>query len=429
MSYLGISAERVGVWGSGREGVAVATALAESGHAVVVADEAAIDRPGALPESVEFHAGPGALDALAGVDLVLASPGVPRVHPFRAELDAHGVAVSTPTAVWMESHARDVIGVTGTKGKSTTSTLIHLLLRSAGRDAELAGNIGRPLVDVTEPDALVVAELSSYQCAYLTRSPAIAVVTSLYEDHLTWHGSRDAYRRDKARVFTEGAEVLVCDRRTLAEIRTLGVDLPDTVVTTDDDTASLDGVSLSPALALPHNRDNLRLAIATVRHVVGAALTIDAINDVTATFGGLRYRLDVVSGARGRVWISDCLSTTTESTVAALRAYADRDLVLIVGGLERGVDYSLLNDELLAAGHVRVICLPDNGGSMIAPFRAVHPDRVREVDTMEEAVAAALELSDVGTHVLLSPAAPSHNRYRDFAEKSEHFEEILRGLG
>lgn len=426
MSYLGIDASRVGVWGLGREGVAVATALADAGHVVIAADEATMDRPDELPDSVTVHSGTGALDALLDTDLVLASPGVPRVHPFRSVLDARGVAVSTPTAVWMRAHWRDVIGVTGTKGKSTTSTLIHLLLRSAGRDAQLAGNIGRPLVDVTESDALVVAELSSYQCAYLTQSPAIAVVTSLYEDHLTWHGSRDAYRRDKARVFSEGAEVLVCDERTLAEIRSLGVALPPVIITPAE---SLDGVTLSPALAVPHNRENLRLAIAAVRHVVGDALTPSAINDVTASFDGLRYRLEVIGHELGREWVSDCLSTTTESTVAALRAYADRDVVLIVGGLDRGVDYSALNEQLLENDSARVICMPDNGATMIAPFRAAHPDRVRSVDTMEEAVAAALEESTEESVVVLSPAAPSHNRYRDFAAKSEHFESVVHSLG
>jgi UDP-N-acetylmuramoylalanine--D-glutamate ligase len=425
MSFLGISAHRVGVWGLGREGIAVASALAAAGHAVVAADEAAIDRPGGLPESVAVHTGPGALDALLGAELVLASPGVPRVHPFRAELAARGVAVSTPTAVWMREHWRDVIGVTGTKGKSTTSTLIHLLLRSAGRDAELAGNIGRPLVDITEPDALVVAELSSYQCAYLDQSPAIAVVTSLYEDHLTWHGSRDAYRRDKARVFSEGATVLACDDRTLTELRALCVPIPAERIAPVD---SLDGIELSLNLQLPHNRDNVRLAIAVATHVVGDALTNAAINDVTATFGGLRYRLEVVSTARGRTWITDCLSTTTESTVAALRAFADSDVVLIVGGLDRGVDYGPLNDELLAMRSVRVVAMPDNGEAMVAPFAAAHPDRVRSADTMEDAVAAALELGTEGSVVLLSPAAPSHNRYRDYAAKSEHFEAVVTAL-
>lgn len=426
MISWGTDIHRVGVWGAGREGVAIARSLVDAGRDVIVVDEAPTNRPDALDPSVEFRSGEGALAALFDRDLVLVSPGVPRVHPFRAELAARAVTVSTPTAMWMESHWRRVIGVTGTKGKSTTATLIHLLLRSAGRDAELAGNIGRPLVDVTDVDTVVVAELSSYQCAYLTQSPAIAVVTSLYEDHLTWHGSREQYLRDKLRIVSEGAEVLVCDDRTLAQIRSLDVAVPPVVIVADE---SLDGVTLSPTLVVPHNRENLRLAIAVARHVVGDALTSSAINDVTSSFEGLRYRLDVIGHELGREWVSDCLSTTTESTVAALRAYADRDLVLIVGGLERGVDYSALNDELLTMDSVRIVCMPDNGESMITPFRVAHPDRVRSVDTMEEAVAAAVEESAEGSVVLLSPAAPSQNRYRDFAAKSEHFESIVHALG
>ena len=161
--------------------------------------------------------GPEHLDRLRDCDVVFVSPGVPWRQPVFEELRRSGVRISSAADWFMSRHGAATIGVTGTKGKSTTASFLGHLLQQVGVDAVVAGNIGTPLSDLSpEPDdVVVVAELSSQQAALLTTSPAVAVITNLYEDHLDWHGDRDAYYLAKANVFRNGARTLV----TTPEVR------------------------------------------------------------------------------------------------------------------------------------------------------------------------------------------------------------------
>lgn len=419
----------VGVWGMGREGVSVSNLLASEGNRVIAIDEHLLSRPDNLTSSVEFVPGAG-LERFLECDLVVASPGIPRVHPYRHVLESHRVKTTTATNLWMRTRTHDIVGVTGTKGKSTTSALINFLLNSAGIRSELGGNIGIPLTDISDPDAVVVAELSSYHCAYLEHSPRVAVVTSLFQDHLPWHGSLRQYWLDKARIFTEGAEVLICSRVTRDTLLTLGVDLPAKIRTSD--AAALDHMQarlLPEALSAPHNVENLKLALLAVEEVSGFAVDLDSLYKSLPRFQALPHRLEVISRRDGRIWVDDSLSTTPESVVAAIESFVDRDLVLIVGGMDRGIDYSLLAAALFdRTPRIQVVCLPDHGLEMVASYQQAHASLVHSVQNMREAVEVARRVSGADSLIVLSPGAPSQNVYRNFEDKSLDFLSAVNDL-
>ena len=195
----------VGVWGFGREGLSMARTAAAAGSARIDAVDDAGLRPIDVPDDIDrltVYRGAEHLDRLRHCDIVFVSPGVPWAQPLFAELRDSGVRVSSAADWFVSQHAGRTIGVTGTKGKSTTASFLGHLLSSLGVDVVVAGNIGTPLSDLApDDDSIVVAELSSQQAALLSVSPALAIVTNLYEDHLDWHGDAASYYLAKANVF------------------------------------------------------------------------------------------------------------------------------------------------------------------------------------------------------------------------------------
>jgi UDP-N-acetylmuramoylalanine--D-glutamate ligase len=412
-----------GIWGAGREGISVGNMLHREGHLVVVVDETLAKRPEELDDGVEFFTGSTSLEKLSVCSTVVASPGVPRTHPFREKLNAANVDTTTATNLWLSAHTGDVIGVTGTKGKSTTSSLLNFLLNSGDVDSQLGGNIGIPLTDLPHTDAVTVVEMSSYQCAFLKKSPRIAVVTNLFQDHLPWHGSLQQYWRDKSAIFRLGAEVLVCSEVTHHKLRELGVEFPQQVVYPSSELVRLLSVAeLPPIFAARHNQENLALAVTAAQHIPDFTMSVSEIIASLAQFTGLPHRLAIVSTLEQRLWVDDTLSTTTESVIAAIESFSGREMALIVGGLDRGVDYAPLNTLLLTRKPaIQVVCLPENGVTMVSPYRELNPGYVHEAKDMDDAIRIAADHSAPGSVVLLSPGAPSHNRYRNYEEKSEDF--------
>ncbi len=196
----------VGVWGLGKEGLSMAGIAAEQGAARIVAvDDKAVGGPAPEIPGLSVHHGADAPELLRDTDIVFVSPGVPWRHPVFTELRRGGPPVSSAADWFMARHGARTVGVTGTKGKSTTASFLAHLLNSLGVSAVAAGNIGIPLSDLSPADGQwVVAELSSQQCALLRTSPALAVITNLYQDHLDWHGDVTSYYTAKSAVFSHG---------------------------------------------------------------------------------------------------------------------------------------------------------------------------------------------------------------------------------
>jgi UDP-N-acetylmuramoylalanine--D-glutamate ligase len=434
---------RVGVWGAGREIAAFAAQLRlripSARIAVAAFDEppdgdvgAALGAPDVLVVSAAE-----AQAELAGCDVVVRSPGVSIHRPeLRALLD-RGTPVTTATSLWLaEREGRGVIGVTGTKGKSTTAAVICHLARSTGRAAELAGNIGRPAIELldADPAALAVVELSSYHLADMAVGPQVAVITNLFGEHADWHGSEEAYREDKLRILTlPGVRevVLPAAQPELAEARTsarrLLYGLPEGWDVTPAGLTEGGRLRL-PAADLPlpgeHNALNVCAALA------GLAAAGVEVGDPAAAlrdFAGLPHRLQTVLERDGISWVDDSISTTPESALAALASFPGRQLVLLGGGQDRGQDYGRLAQEL-AQREAIVIGMPTTGPRLLAAASAagLPADRAISSDGLDGAVELARRSAAPGTVVLLSPAAPSYDRFRDFEERGERFAALAR---
>jgi UDP-N-acetylmuramoylalanine--D-glutamate ligase len=442
MRFSELDGATVGVWGAGREIRSLAVQLARhlpTARIAVVANDGPAEDVTELAAFEPRQVGPEeAVDALRGCDVVVRSPGVSTYRPELVALRDGGTPVTTATALWLaERGGANAIGVTGTKGKSTTAALAAHLARATGVDARVAGNIGVPALDlIDEPTAdLVVVELSSYQIADLANGPEVAVLTNLYPEHVHWHGSHDAYYADKLRLFDlpgvrasvlngRDEHVLLADRSV--EPRLFGVpdgwDVIPAGVTRDGELVV--AVAELPLLG-EHNALNLCAAL-TALEVAG--LELPPLPAALDGFAALPHRLETVADRDGVLWVDDSISTTPESTLAALASFGDRAVVLVAGGQDRGQDHAALAREL-ARRNAKLVGLPDTGADLVAAARAagVPDSNASEMPDMEAAVARARDLARPGSVVLLSPAAPSYNAYRDFEQRGEHFARLISG--
>ena len=445
MRFSELEGARVGVWGLGAETRAfVAQArvhLPRARIAVVVREDPA-DDAGELRDAGALIVDAGeAVAALRDCDVLVRSPGVSIHRPELVALAQAGVPAITPTGLWLaERGGRHVIGVTGTKGKSTTATVIAHLATAAGLRVHLAGNIGRPAIELLDAPAgeWAVIELSSYQTADLIIGPQVAVVTNLYPEHVDWHGSQAAYRADKLRLLgLPGVEAWVLPAGD-AEIdaaagdgaRVLRFGVPDGWHVQGN--GIHDGRELRIAWAqLPlrgaHNALNVCAALTAMQ---AAGLPPPELPEGLAGLRALPHRLEVVCDADGVQWVDDSISTTPESTIAALASFPDQMVILLGGGSEREQDYAELGRVAAARGAV-VLGLPLTGARLVAAARSagLPAERAFEIGDMAEAVGAARRLAQPGGVVLMSPAAPSYNAYRNFEERGDHFAALARDGG
>jgi UDP-N-acetylmuramoyl-L-alanine---L-glutamate ligase len=437
----------VAVWGTGREGRAAVTAVAAHGPSRLIAvDDSAnflsVPWEGALAALAPLAGGDHAQAALVAADVVVRSPGVPQTHPWMADLRARGVTITGGSALWMADHATRTIGVTGSKGKSTTSALISHLLAAIGRPNIFGGNIGVPLLDLP-PAEQYVLELSSYQCSDLTDSPRVAVVTSLFPEHLDAHGGEREYYRDKLNLLAHAPELIVingADERLVTEtvavkdangfaaIPAAGGDSRFRI--DDDDQVYCSDEALFPRETLRlrgrHNGRNLCVALAVLDglgiDVVGER---EALRAAVASFEGLPHRLTEITDPSGLTFVDDTLSTSPYSAMHAIDAYEGRPLTVLVGGTDRGLDYAPLREHLRTK-ELTVIGLPDSGPRILAELAGLSGVRTEAAEDLPAAVRLARKLTPPGGVVLLSPAAPSYGRFRNFEHRSEVFAQAVR---
>ena len=443
---------RVVVWGTGREGAAAVDAIAPVGpaHLVAVEDkQTAFARPKEWTAAVEalapLRTGSAAYDAVLDADVVVRSPVIGQTHPWIIEARRRGVAITGGTSLWMADHADRTIGVTGSKGKSTTASLIHHLLTAVGRTNVLGGNIGVAVLSLPEAD-LYVLELSMYQCADLDDSPRVAAVTSLYPEHLDWSGSEQNYYRDKLRLVAHQPGRVVVnahDDRVAAELAAFGPDLP-VLGTGEPDTFHValgpDGQRWVMAGAEPlfdrsrlrlvgrHNESNLCIALGVLQSAgVDCVAQRDVIRDALDTFQALSHRLEPIEDPTGITFVDDSISTIPQSTIHAIEAYADRPLTVLVGGEDRGVDYTPLHDFLAQRQIVAtIIGMPDSGPRIVEELKDLATLTTLTADDLVAAVRLARELTPTGGAVLLSPAAPSYGRFDNFEHRSRAFRQAIQ---
>ena len=437
MRIAELAGHRVAIWGLGREGRATHSALRkrlpELPLTIFCSGSEAQSAPGdrALDRFVSSKPGAGDLSAF---DVVIKSPGISAYRPELIDAQRNGTRFTSATALWFsENPDARVIAVTGTKGKSTTSALIAHLLRSLGRRIALAGNIGMPLLElldpVDEPDWWVI-ELSSFQTREADQLD-LAVVTNIEEEHLDWHGNRDRYVEDKLALAAVARRLLVNAaqaellQRTAAHGRRLTYGVADGW--------HVDGVSIRcgkrivfdrSRLPLPgwHNALNAAAALAALE-----AIGEDAIEAAQhlVSFRPLPHRLQAL-GVRDDInWIDDSIATTPQAVIEALRSHGDGEIILIIGGHDRGLDWRPFVEHVRAYPPRAIITNGASAHRIEALLRANQGDyQVREVGTLAEAVAAAREVAMPGSTILLSPGAPSFDQFLDYAERGRRFAEL-----
>jgi UDP-N-acetylmuramoyl-L-alanine---L-glutamate ligase len=435
ISWSALSSAKVGVWGLGVEGTASLHRLQSMGNVPVLVD----DHPSAASlEGNEVLATPkGGLDALLACDVVIKSPGISRYRSEVEQLERAGVALRGGLGLWLEEVPLDhVTCITGTKGKSTTTAIIGHLLGRLEHDARMGGNIGEPpwgAVSDNEPDFWVI-ETSSYQVPDLSNGPPVVAVTSLSPDHLDWHGSVERYYADKLSLCTKpGVQTAIADGSNPA-LRDRAASLGPHVQWVDAHDPRFGGPWID-ALGLPgaHNARN-----ASIGRAVLLAMGVEEAGDDTLMaaaaegFDGLPSRCHTI-GHIGQVeFVDDSLSTNVLPAQAALEAYGDRPVALLVGGHERGLDYRPLG--LAVARRTEptlVVTMPDNGPRIGSTVREMAGDRVDVVDAdgLDDAVAVACDWARGGGVVLLSPAAPSFGRFADYQARARAFAEAVRHCG
>jgi UDP-N-acetylmuramoylalanine--D-glutamate ligase len=443
LSLADLSGRRVALWGFGREGQATLAAL----HQLAVPParlSIVTDAPppeGAAPAGVEWAHGEAGLERLLAAEVVVRSPGISRYRED-AERVAAATLVTTGTNLWFAEHADDpVVAVTGSKGKSTTTSLVAHLARAAGRRTVLAGNIGVPLLSELHPDPapdLWAIELSSHQTSEMGRSPRVGVLTNLYREHLDWHGTLERYLSDKLNLFVHRSDGVAVLNREDALTRERARRLPGRRVWFADragyhtDGSALwwkDDRLLEATEMRLRGRHNLLNCCAALCALEMAGVDVRAHADALANFAPLRHRLEPVGDVDGVHYINDSIATIPEAAVAALDALAG-PVVLIAGGFDRGQDHAPLVSRLTGAAEVvAVVTLSPSGDRLAADLRqaSASPPVVAARD-LEDAVLLARRRSPRGGSVLLSPAAPSYGAFRDFEERGDRFRELIRTM-
>ena len=432
ISWSDLRGVRAGVWGLGMEGHANLRKLAALGtEPVLVDDQPPAEGPGGRPV---LATGDGGLAALAASDVVIKTPGISRYRPEVAELEARGVPVVGGLGLWLAEADRDrVVCITGTKGKSSTTAIVGHLLRRWGYRCLVGGNIGQPPWDPGHDDGdydYWAIETSSYQATDLACSTPVVAVTSLHPDHLDWHGDVETYYRDKLSACSQpGAELTVAngDSEPLRDRAGLLGPRVEWVRAGDDPGADW----MAPlGLLGAHSRRNALIARACLRALgVPQAGDETSLAEAAAGFSPLASRLEVIGETGGVVFVDDSLSTNVLPTLAALDAFPGRRVALIAGGHDRGIDYAPLAAGLAARdAPTLVLAVPDSGPRIQAAIEAESPGKVEVAACadLDAAVGRGYRWALPDGVVLLSPAAPSFGRFRDYRDRGDAFARAMR---
>lgn len=396
---------------------ALVVGLARSGAAV----SEALERHGVEVAGADRQLGnDGDLALLDGRDVLVKSPGVPDGNPLVAEARRRGLPVRSEVEVaWRLLGEPPLVGVTGTNGKTTTTELLGAMFRAAARPVEVAGNVGRPLsalVGSLGADAWVVCELSSFQLEDVeTLRPRVAVLLNFEPDHLDRHGTVEAYRDAKLRVFENQRP-----DDTAVLPRGWG-SVPGAAAVVEFDRR--DPLPAEPLIPGAHNRENAAAAVAAGR---AAGLADDAIAEALRTFPGVPHRLELVGERAGVRYVNDSKATNTAAARQALTAY-DAPLHLILGGSRKGELFADFAAEV-AAANVRAAYLIGETAPALADALAAVSVPYVHATTLDRAVAEASSAAEAGEIVLLSPACASYDQFANFEERGDRFRQLVARL-
>jgi UDP-N-acetylmuramoylalanine--D-glutamate ligase len=463
--------KRVVVLGAARQGTALARYLAYQGAQVVLNDRrqaSELEQTAASLSSstagasgkVDFVFGGHPIEILDGADLVCLSGGVPLTLPLVQQAQARGIPLSNDSQIFLEAAPCRVIGITGSAGKTTTTTLVGRMAQEAANEPGetfgvfVGGNIGTPLIsniDKMQPGDICIMELSSFQLEVMTISPDIAVVLNITPNHLDRHASMEEYIAAKARILdnqdSAGAAVLGRDDpgswgladRVRGRLVSFGQNRPsgpEAGVFIMDDTIWLtDGrhqVSLLPCDVIElRGQHNLMNVMAACAVAALASFSPAAIQAGVAGFTGVAHRLELIRSRNSVCWYNDSIATAPERSIAAIRSF-DEPIVLLAGGRDKNLpwnDFANLVrqrvDHLVVFGEAAGIIAGAVGSTRSAPAR---PYTITACHSLKDAVEAAAEVAEPGYIVLLSPGGTSFDEFRDFEDRGEAFRKWVMEL-
>jgi UDP-N-acetylmuramoylalanine--D-glutamate ligase len=450
------------VVGLARSGAAAALMLSE--HGVVIGCDAGRPAEAETLEGVEVHLESDGVELVDGVRTVVKSPGVPSSAPAVVAARERGLEVTGELELAWRLLSAELVAVTGTNGKTTTSELLGAIHRRAGIEVAVAGNMGTPLAALaggasarrpshadapvgagddprgvsTAPPApeVIVCESSSFQLEdSSTFAPEAAVLLNIEEDHLDRHGTVEAYRRAKLRVFANqragDVAVVPVDLASepsaaggKAEVVTFGGAEAD--LTLADGELRMRGEPLMPAAEIrlrgAHNREN---AMAAAAAALARHLDPVAVADALATFAGIRHRLEEVGRRDGVLYVNDSKATNVASALVGIEAF-DGGVHVILGGSLKGGGFEGLR-EAVRARCAAAYLIGEAAERLAEDLEGAAP--LHRCGDLERAVAASAASARPGEVVLLSPACASFDQYRDFEERGDHFRALARGMG
>lgn len=414
-----INDKRILILGFGKEGKSTFDLLNKVGNykQLDIADK--LELSDNIADKHTLIIGDTYLDYINEYDIVFKSPGVvlPKLHN---EYDA---LITSQTNIFLEAYSNQIIGITGTKGKSTTSTLLYHVLKNNLKDVILTGNIGIPFFDVCDEineNTIIVSEFSCHQLQYATNSPHISVLLNLYEDHLDYYKTFDNYVKAKSNIYIHqnATDILYCNKEfinSLDAVKSI-VKVIDKEMFIYDDLGLIDGAKLKG----PHNLLNATFVYNITKEF---NISDDEFLSALKTYKPLAHRLELLGKLDDVDYYDDSISTTCESAISAIESIKNIDTILI-GGLDRHIDYSILVD-YLNENPVNNIILMYESGEKIYNMLDKKCANVVLVTNLYEAVEIAKEVTKKGGACVLSPAAASYGYFKNFSDRGDTFKKLL----
>ena len=430
--------KKIGILGFGREGIATYNFIRKYLQDIPITIIDLVNQSNnnvvSNDHNVNFVYGDNYLENLEQYDLIMKTPGI-----SLKDIDTNNLNITSQMEILLQLYRDKVIGVTGTKGKTTTTTLIYKILKKNGLDAILAGNMGIPvfsILDNIKDDTILVLEMSSHQLEFINVSPHIGIVLNLFEDHLDHAGSLENYYNAKMNMFkyqNSNDYMIYCqDNVNLNNIikernfkgQKLTIDMHNKATTyLNNDIVYYKDIevfnsNMERKLKGLHNLENIMVA-----YTVSKVLNLDDRKTIQAIkeFEPVAYRLENIGVVDGVTYYVDTLATIPEATINAIKAIDDIN-TLIFGGMDRGISYDIFIDFLQKSNIEHFICMPTTG-HRIAKY--LSQDKVYLVDTLEEACSLAKKITKKNKVCLLSPAASSYNQFKNYAEKGDKFKEYI----
>ena len=399
----------------------------------------------------EFIGGKDSLSRLKGFDIIFRSPSCMPDRPELVEAVENGAVLTSEIEMVLKLAPCKVIGVTGTEGKTTTTTLINEIIKKSGRKTYLGGNMGKPIftkIRNIKSENIIILELSSFQLVDMDISPDISVVTNIYPDHLNVHKSYEEYKEAKRHIFKHQSEngivVLNYDNEITREFAKEAngkviffsskeklddgfiYDKADGTIKYCEDGVrrhiiKKDNIKLRGI----HNYENICAALAATSSIVDVDTQIKAIEEFT----GVEHRLEFVRELNNVKWYNDSIGTSPASTIAGLNSF-DEDIILLAGGSDKGLDYREVGEAIARKVRALILTGPTSEKIENATKQALNGKNIEIYYTsnMQESVNLAKDIAKAGNVVLLSPASASFDLYKNFEDRGHQFKDCVNNL-